>query len=257
MFYVSYTAADHTVLPDYYEVDFLIGDLEAHPLHQEGAVDGKTVLPILMDGQGKYVAPGYYRYRLKLRSESCVVSDTILEGSVLVRYPSSVMEAAWNDAVMLLNEDYNGGGWVFQAPYKWQVLSNQGVDKTALVAGDVTNPYIYSSALEEGDRISATLIREGYTQAIPTCEYIFQPVLPVLTNPILVYPSAVQARTHVTVKADRPGEFFLMDQTGRIYTRGRFGEGESQVLIPGVSGCYLMVLQDENGQRAVQRLIVY
>ena len=154
MFYVNYATKDASILPDYYEVDFNVGDLEAHPLHQEGTVDGKTTLPILMGGQGKYVSPGYYSYRLKLRSESCVVSDTILEGSIVVRYPSDIMESSWDDAVMLVNEKYNGGGWVFQAPYRWQVLSAQGVDKTALVVSDIMQPYLYSSALEEGDRTS-------------------------------------------------------------------------------------------------------
>ena len=257
MFYVNYATTDQTILPDYYDVDFYVGDLEAHPIHQEGKVDGKTTLPIIMNGQGNYVDPGYYRYRLKLRSEACVVSDTILEGSILIRYPENVMESAWDDAVMLVNENYNGGGWAFKPPYKWQVLSAQGIDKTAKVAGDIMQPYLYSANLEEGDRISAILCREGYDQPIPSCEFIFTPTLPTLEYAILVYPSAVKAHMPVTISAQKTGTYTLYDQTGRLWTRGRFTNGETSVLMPGVTGCYIMTLEDESGTRTVQKLIVF
>lgn len=257
LFYVSYGLRDIVNMPDYYEVDFQVGDLEAHPLHQEGKVEGKTTLPILMNGQGKYVAPGYYSYRLKLRSESCTVSDTILEGSIVVRYPSTVMESAWDDAVLLVNENYNGGGWVFKAPYQWQVLSAQGVDKTAKVASDVSQPYLSSAELEEGDRIQATLIREGYERPVPSCEYIFIPTLPVQPHATLVYPSAVKAHMPVNISSKESGSFRLIDYTGRVYSTGRFEEGETQVTMPGVEGCYILLLKDDSGNAFTQKLIVY
>lgn len=257
LFYVNYSTRDRSILPDYYDVDFLVGDIEAHPLHQTNRVDGKTTLPILMGGQGKYVSPGYYRYRLTLRSEACVVSDTILEGSVVVRYPDNIMESAWNDAVMLVNEKYNGGSWVFHAPYKWQVFSEQGVDKTALVVDNATQPYLYSSALEEGDRISATLYREGYDRPIPSCEYIFRPTLAILPHAILVYPSAVKAHMPVTISSSKAGSYRLFDYTGHLYQTGSFGSGETQVIMPGVAGCYIMVIDDENGRHQTQKLIVF
>lgn len=257
LFYVNYATVDQTVLPDYYEVDFYVGKLEAHPLHQEGMVDGKTTLPIIMGGQGKYVTPGQYSYRLKLRSESCVMSDTILTGSIVIRYPEDVMESAWNDAVLLVNEQYNGGGWKFQPPYRWQVLSSQGVDKTARVVTDATQPYLYSSALEEGDRIIATLIREGYEDPIPSCEYIFVPTLSIMPNAILVYPSAVRAKMPIKVSAPRGGSYRLLDYTGRIYNTGTFMQGETQINMPGMEGCYILVLEDEKGNMKKQKVIVY
>ena len=167
------------------------------------------------------------------------------------------MESSWDDAVMLVNEKYNGGNWVFKAPYRWQVLSSQGVDKTALVAGDATQPYLYSPALEEGDRIIAMLMREGYDEPIPSCEYIFTPTLSLLTNAILVYPSAVKARMPITVSANHAGTFRLMDYTGRTYSTGSFIEGETQITMPGVEGCYIIVLKDEQGNKKTQKLIVY
>ena len=257
LFYVNYSTVDRSILPDYYDVDFMIGDLEAHPLHQTGNVDGKTTLPILMNGQGKYVSPGYYRYRLKLRSEACVVSDTILEGSIVIRYPENIMESAWDDVVMLVNEKYNGGSWVFLPPYKWQVLSEQGVDKTARVVDNATQPYLYSSALEEGDRISATLIREGYDRPVPSCEYIFKPTLAVAQHAILLYPNAVKAYMPVTISSAKAGSYRLYDYTGHLYQTGAFFNGETQVTMPGVAGCYIMVMEDENGKHQTQKLIVY
>ena len=256
-FYVSYTTSDPNRLPDYYEVDFMAGDIEAHPIHQEGEVNGKTTLAISMNGQGKYITPGYYRYFLKLRSASCSVSDTVLQSSVLVRYPNDIMESAWNDAVMLVNERHNGGGWIFQPPFKWQVFSAEGRDKTALVVTNSTQPYLYSSALEEGDRISATLMREGYDKAIPSCEYIFTPVYPVAPHATLVYPSAVRANMPVTVSSPHNGLYRLLDNTGHTYQNGAFQEGKTEVRMPGTEGCYIMVIEDEQGNHQAQKLIVY
>lgn len=256
-FYVHYTTADPNRLPDYYEVDFMAGDIEAHPIHQEGEVNGKTTLAINMTGQGKYITPGHYRYFLKLRSASCSISDTTLQGSILVRYPDDIMEAAWNDAVMLVNEHHNGGGWIFQPPYKWQVYSSEGRDKTALVVTSPTQPYLHSSALEEGDRISAILMREGYDEAIPSCEYIFTPVYSVMANAILVYPSSVRAYMPVTVSAPQKGSFRLMDNTGHTCLSGALQSGKTQINMPGIEGCYIMVIDDEQGNHHAQKLIVY
>ena len=257
LFYVNYSTADRSILPDYYDVDFLVGDLEAYPMHQTGNVDGKNTLPIIMGGQGKYVAPGFYRYRLKLRSESCVVSDTILEGSIVIRYPEDIMESAWDDVVMLVNEKYNGGSWIFRPPYQWQVLSEQGVDKTARVVDNATQPYLYSSALEEGDRISATLYREGYERPIPSCEYIFKPTLSISQHAILIYPNAVRAHMPVTISSSQAGSYRLYDYTGHLYQTGSFFSGETQVTMPGAAGCYIIVMEDENGKHQSQKLIVY
>ena len=256
-FPVRFATVDPLIVPDYYSVDFHAGELEGYPLHQEGALNGKNSIDIFMTGRGKYITPGYYRYSVTLRSESCVVSDTTLEGSVLVRYPSDVMEVSWNDAVMLVNEKYNGGGWKFKPPYVWTIHSSQGLDKTASVFNDATQPYIYSSSLAEGDRVSALLYREGYDQPVPTCELIFVPKYPVLPHGILVYPSAVRSRMPVTISSAKAGQFRLMDQTGRTYTTGSFQSGETSVLMPGTPGCYIMVMEDEDGEHNTQKMIVY
>ena len=256
-FDVNYTTVDRMILPDYYEVDFLVGDIEAVPMHQDGNVNGKTTITLRMGGQGKYVAPGYYKYRIKLRSEVCERNDTVFDGSIVIRYPDNIMESAWNDVVMLVNEQHNGGSWVFRAPYQWQVISAQGVDKTALVVDNATQPYLYSSSLEEGDRITATLYREGYGRPVPSCEYIFKPTLAVSTHAILLYPSAVKAHMPVTISSPEAGSYRLLDNTGHLYTKGEFSSGETQVIVPVVQGCYIMVLEDENGRHQTHKLIVY
>ena len=256
-FNVQYASADPLQMPDFYSVDFLTDELEAHPIHQEGEVNGKKTLDIRVNGQGQSIAPGKYRYRIKFWSAACEFNDTTLNGAITVLYPSDVMETVWNDAVMLVNSQYNHGGWVFKPPYSWTVLSDQGVDKTALIAADASQPYLYSSSLAEGDRITALLYREGYDQPIPTCEFIFKPSLPITDYPTLVYPSAIRRNMPVTVKSSQTGHFQLFSETGRLCTQGNFEEGETLVTMPSTAGCYIMTTEDNDGNRKVQKIIVY
>ena len=256
-FPVDISTTDPINLPDYYAVDFLTGEFEAHPLHQEGELKGKSTVEITLNGQGKYLTPGQYRYRIRFWSEACTTNDTTFSGSIRISYPSTVMESGWDDAVLLVNEQYNGGGWIFRPPYKWQVFSSQGADKTALVVSDASQPYLCSPALEKGDRITAYLYREGYDQQIPTCEYIFEPAQPVTDHPILIYPTTVQKNMPVSVKATGNGHFHLFSGMGRVCKNGAFCEGETAVQMPSQSGCYFMVAEDQDGNRKVQKIIVY
>jgi hypothetical protein len=122
---------------------------------------------------------------------------------------------------------------------------------------NATQPYLYSSALEEGDRISAILYREGYDRAIPSCEFIFRPTLPVSQHAILLYPNAVKAYMPVTISSAKAGSYRLYDYTGHLYQTGAFFSGETQVTMPGTAGCYIIVMEDENGKHHTRKIIVY
>lgn len=258
VFYVQYRVRDARTMPDTYEVDFYTGELGAMPKHQSYPVNGKTTLPIYMDGQGTSVTPGYYDYRVTLHSESCAQSDTSFHGQVLVRYPAEVMAANWNNMIALYNEEYNAGRWKFCPPYTWQIWSAEGDDKTALInPHDKTQPYIASNDLKEGDVVVATLMREGYTRAIPSCPFVFVPTLFNGQHPILVYPTMVPKARAVTVETTQDAEYELLDNVGHRYRRGTLRKGSQSITVPGVSGCYFLHVHMNDGSYSVERVLVY
>ncbi len=257
-FYVNYTTRDAGVLPDLYDIDFFTGDLEAYPKHQTYSTGGKQYIPISMSGLGTSVSPGYYDYRITFRSDACTFSDTILYGSIVVRYPAEIMEANWNNVVRLVNDQYNAGGWNLCPPYAWQVWSYQGDEKTArVVPSSKLQPYIASNDLREGDVVVATLYRDDYPRPVQSCPFTFVPVVTNGRHPILVYPTSAKKSTAVTIRTSQPGEYELLDDMGHRYARGTFESGEHKVTMPATSGCYMMRLQMHDGSSNVEKIIVY
>lgn len=258
MFYVNYTAKDKGSLPDYYDVDFFTGDVEASPKHQTHEVGGKTTLPIMMDGLGTSVNPGYYSYRITMHSDACTISDTSFVGTVLVRYPAEIMESNWGNVVALVNEDNNAGRWRLCPPYTWQIWSAEGDDKTALInATNANQPYIYSDQLQEGDRVVATLSRTNYPRPIPSCAFTFVPVLSKSNAPVMVYPTAAAKERPITIEAKQQGTYEVVNHLGHRCDSGTFEEGKQTIRTPDCSGCYILYMNLNNGGRAAQKIMVY
>jgi hypothetical protein len=61
----------------------------------------------------------------------------------------------------------------------------------------------------------------------------------------------------VTVSSPHNGLYRLLDNTGHTYQNGAFQEGKTEVRMPGTEGCYIMVIEDEQGNHQAQKLIVY
>ena len=120
------------------------------PAHAEGFVDiidkpfgvdivAEVPMPhkskVLYQEHTAYVRPNYYTMRLALDNSVCGVSrsDSL---TLLIRYPSWILEQNWDDVVAPLRAEYNGG-YEFGA-YTWYVndavFPNDGL------------PYLYRSS---------------------------------------------------------------------------------------------------------------
>ncbi|MCQ2348526.1 MAG: hypothetical protein MJZ65_04980 [Paludibacteraceae bacterium] len=243
--------------PERYELDFLPSQLSVAKLHQEGFLNGTNTIPVEMDGRGLCVSPGYYPYRLTLTASDCHMSDTIIDSSITVRYPTTIMEANWNNVVALINENYNDGRWKLMPPYQWQVWSEAGQDKTALVSPNNGLPYLYSDQLEPGDRIIVNLLREGYTQPVPSCEYVFYPATTDGRAPILVYPTAARKMTPITIESTVQGTYTLFNNTGARIAQGEFYDGKQTLTMPATAGCYLLNIEAPQQASQIKKIIVY
>ena len=196
----------------------------------------------------EYVRPNYYTMRLALDNGVCGVSrsDSL---SLLIRYPSWIIEQNWDDVVAPLRAEYNGG-YEFGA-YTWYVndapYANGGL------------PYLYSKTLKPGDQVVLYATRIGESYTIPTAPLtITAPVPNVFPNPVLVYPTAVsKVKARVNIQSESDGTYKVYSSTGQLFSTGDFESGEHEVALPAVSGCCFIQATTNDGYSITQKILVY
>ena len=105
-------------------------------------------------------APGYYPLSIRCYNEA--LGDCEMTAELELRYRATLIQQRWNDVLGILNEDYNGG-YVFTA-YQWY--------KADTPVADAVYPYYYEEGGLDGDAAySVSLLREGDTRPIRTCDY--------------------------------------------------------------------------------------
>jgi len=243
--------------PVHYKLQFEPSELSTKPQSQEGDLDNDTSIVVAMSGGGLCVPPGEYPYSISFFAEDCEMSNTTLRSSIFVHYPNSIMEANWTDMIALVNANYNAGRWEFMPPYDWQVKNESGMDKTALVAPNASLPYLYTSYLEPGDRVTVSMLRKGYSKAVSSCEYIFYPVGSSNKIPILVYPTAARKASLVTIESSVDGQYILYNNAGQAIDHGLFMDGKQNISMPAVEGAYILYLQPKNEGIQVRKIVVY
>ena len=186
---------------------------------------------VVYQGHTNYVRPDYYTMRLVLDNGVCGTSrsDSL---KLLIKYPTWIIEQNWGDVVAPLKAELNGGYEFSQT--EWYV---NGV----LQPNDGLG-YLHSDKLRAGDQVVMMATRKGDNYAIPTCPLTITTPLP-NTNPypILVYPTqAPRYAPNITISAPLEGQFEVYSSTGMIIMTGEFGEGETIVTLPSVSGIYFI-----------------
>jgi len=195
---------------------------------------------VVYQGHPYYVRPDYYTFRIALDNGVCGISrsDSL---TLLIKYPSWILEQNWNDVVAPLKADYNGGYEFAQT--EWYV---NGVQQINTPAG-----YLYSKELKEGDQVVMVATRQGESVAIPTCPLIIQTPMPnAYATPVIVYPTqAPRQMPQVTIDAQRTGSFAVWSSTGMLITTGSFEQGKTTVTLPSMSGMYFIrTIQGDDAQ---------
>lgn len=194
-----------------------------------------------------YVQPNYYSLRLELDNGICGIerSDSI---ELLIRYPSWVIEQNWNDIVMPLSAEYNGGFEFVKT--EWYVNNVLQPSTGAL--------YLQSDALMPGDEVVMFAVRQGENVAIPSCPIVISEFTTKVHNtPVIVYPT--QAPRHapmVTIDAPNEGRYEVFTSTGLLVTSGTLEEGKTQVTLPGNSGIYFIRTTQSN-EISSHKVLIY
>lgn len=178
-----------------------------------------------------YVQPNYYSLRIELDNGICGIerSDSI---KVLIRYPSWIIEQNWDDIVMPLKKELNGGYEFIKT--EWYVND--------ILQPSTGNVYLQSSTLLPGDEVVMMAVRRGENVAIPSCPIVIKESAPLVhETPVIIYPT--QAPRHmpiITIEAPQGGRFAIYSSTGSLLSEGRMSEGTTQVTLPNVSGMYFI-----------------
>ena len=203
---------------------------------------------VLYQQHADYIRPGTYQFRLVLDNGVCGLSksDTL---SMLVKYPSWIIEQNWMDVVAPLTAEYNGGYQFGQ--YEWYVNGER----------QQTNgtPYLYSQTLRVGDQVVLYATRIGDSYSIPTCPLTISLAGDdAYETPIMIYPNqAPRQKPSVTLKANKEGSYRIISSAGHVCEEGWFEDGEQTITLPYVQGCYIIRCTTKEGYSSVHKVMIY
>ncbi len=239
-------------MPQTYRVEFLDTYASQYELPgSTGQVDATGIITVPMNHDHNcFVTPNYYHVRLTVDNVACgsVYMDTVL----LIKYPSWIIEQNWNNVVAVLNnQTINAqtycGNYEFSS-IEWFINDVSAGTSDYLYTADnsIINKYVH-----------AELVRQGETQAIPTCPILIRDT-DHRGGQYGVRPNAApQREPDVTIVAPKKGEYYVFDAAGYRCGNGAFYEGETPMVLPSVPGYYLVVLQAEDGYTTTEKVVIY
>ncbi len=239
----TYTGAKPTFYSIYYDqaakdegfIDVIDQPFLGEDRYATGSVPAKP--EVLYLNHTNYVKPGTYTMSLVLDNGVCGVSraDNI---ELVVKYPSWIIEQNWNDVVVPLKKELNGGYEFNQV--EWFV---NGVRQMNNGKGYLEHNF------HDGDEVVMSATRKGENRAYETCPLVITINSSIAyEDPILVYPTQAPRHTpRVCVEAPREGSYEVIATTGLIVAQGNLNEGQTQITLPAISGIYFIrVHQGDN-----------
>lgn len=193
--------------------------------------DGLIRLPIT-------ARAGHYSVTVELLFRGEVAASYTLPVTLL--YPSSVLEQAWNDVVVVLTHDYNGG---------YDFTAFQWYEDGQALAGE-TGSYLYRP-LTMGAAYSALLTETDGTQMM-TCPLIARP-----QQDISLYPTVVQPRQMIHCTATTEGLVTVYNALGVLVLRTELTAGDNLFAAPETTGLYIakIHLNDSKNDKTYKLII--
>lgn len=225
---------DHTGRLDSLAVHFELDSLPTG-LHD-------TIVPIAEDGSVviayEELRAGVYDAHLigYFRSQNMFKEDI----TMVVNYPSSVMEKRWDDVICVLTYNYNGG-YDFVA-YQWYKNGQPLVGETG---------YYLNQPLDEEAEYSVLLTEVDGTQLM-SCPMVVESEEP----DISVEPTLVKQRQPVRCYVPENAMVYLYDVLGNMVMQESIVNGDTYLTMPAVQGVYLMkVVMQDNRERSVKIIV--
>ena len=194
-----------------------------------------------------YIKPNKYYLSLVLDNGVCGQSraDNI---ELSVKYPNWIIEQNWNDIVVPLKKELNGGYEFSQAD--WIV---NGVRQLNNGRGYLQYNF------RDGDEVVMIATRKGENYAIETCPLVIS-INPNMAydDPILIYPTqAPKQMPRIHIEAPKDGTYEVYSSTGTLLFTGNFTEGETEVTLPAINGIYFIRTMAQGAEPETHKVIIY
>ncbi len=138
-------------------------------------------------------------------------------------YPSAVLEQAWNDVMVVLTQEYNGG---------YDFIAFQWFEDGRMLEGQ-TDSYIYQP-LRMGAEYSALLTEVDGTQLM-TC-----PLVATEQTDITLYPTLLTKGQRVKCYVREDAYFVVYNSIGQVIETGNIDNGWSEISVPQNEGIYVI-----------------
>ncbi len=201
-----------------------------------------VTLPLLPDS----MRPGYYQLTIVVQDSFCrPVLATI---PVQINYSSdSLLTQRWNDLLAVRKSAYDRMGG-FEA-YQWYI------DGQAL-AGETNSTLYRPDDGLDGHTYQVEVTRQSDGVKLMCCP--FTPTQQPTTVTLVVRPSVAQAQAPVRIQVRQRGVLNAYNREGqRAVKEIHLEQGENIIEAPSATGLYLLTFVSEDGQRTVQKLLVY
>ena len=194
-----------------------------------------------------YIKPNKYYLSLVLDNGVCGQSraDNI---ELSVKYPNWIIEQNWNDIVVPIKKELNGGYEFSQAD--WIV---NGVRQLNNGRGYLQYNF------RDGDEVVMIATRKGENYAIETCPLVIS-INPNMAydDPILIYPTqAPKQMPRIHIEAPKDGTYEVYGSTGTLLFTGNFTEGETEVTLPAINGIYFIRTMAQGAEPETHKVIIY
>ena len=190
------------------------------------------------------VEPDHYTAKITVEDATPDCGNKEFDIAFTLYYPASVFVQKWDDVLVVLNKEYNGG---------YDFVGFQWYKNGQPIAGQTSSRYYQQGVtLEEGAEYAVLLTRASDGKAVMTCPYtpVHSGASQIAVNPSRVAPKGelkVTAETEVTaVFYDVMGNRYEVDNT----------QNNSVLRAPHNKGMYLLEVTPREGERQYFRIMV-
>ena len=157
------------------------------------------------------------------------------------RYPASVIEQKWNDVLIVLTNQYNGG---------YDFVEFQWYKDGERLEGE-THSYL-NQELSPLAEYSVLLTESNGTQLL-SC-----PVTPIVKSSVDIYPTIIKKRQKVYCNVCGQAQYTLYNTCGQILSMSQpLHEGLNSITLPDVNGLYIIsVTMSETNETKIAKIVV-